>query len=123
MISPLAVLFLVKIGVTGLGVALPLLILPTTRLSALTGLPDGRALWRLYGVAILALLVGYVTALPTILAGEAPTGMLWVASVSNMGAACVLALGTAGPLRLSAIFFALIGGGAVLSLIAPSVML
>lgn len=81
----------VKIGVTGSIIAGPLLFLPTAKLAKrVRGGVDATALARLYGVAILALLVGYSSAFWTIARGDFPWGVVAMGLASNGGATLVL---------------------------------
>ncbi|NKX45263.1 hypothetical protein [Roseicyclus persicicus] len=123
MTTPLGLLFLVKIVVTALGVAAPLLVAPTALLARVAGVADAGPLFRLYGVAILALLVGYGFGLADVAAGRLPVGLLWVAVVSNLGAAAVLLRMRPLPMRAAGVLFGLIGLGAGLGLLLPGVML
>lgn len=91
--SFLAIVLAVKIIVTAATIALPLLILPARRISTMTGLSaDGATLFRLYGVALLALLVGYASGFWFLRDGEFPWGVVLMGIVSNSGAAAVLIL-------------------------------
>ncbi|MEM8578846.1 MAG: hypothetical protein AAGF60_13420, partial [Pseudomonadota bacterium] len=89
----LAALLIVKIGVTAVTIVLPLLIRPADELHETFdfGAPD-LMLYRLYGVALAALLVAYGAGLAAVLAGTVPWGTLWMGLVSNGGAAGVMVL-------------------------------
>ena len=90
--SLLSWLLAVKIAVTFVAVAAPFLFLSKKqidRLSGYTGAPI--VLYRLYGVAILALLVGYGGGLHQTLNGVMPWGVVCMGIVSNAGATAMLA--------------------------------
>jgi hypothetical protein len=87
----LAVLFAFKIAVTALVVVGPLLLLPRPALCARLEIPgDAAGLARLYGVALLALLVGYAGGLHASLHGTYPAGVVAMGIVSNAGATLAL---------------------------------
>lgn len=89
--SCLAILLIVKIVVTALLVAAPFLFAPLTKLEAVTGSSAKSPLFfRLYGVAITALLVGYAFGIPIAERGEFPCGAVVMGLVSNAGAALLL---------------------------------
>lgn len=80
-----------KIVVTAVLTAIPFLFLPQERLAAITGISSGGGtLFRLYGIAILALLVGYASGFWTIARGEFPWGVVAMGLVSNGGAATTM---------------------------------
>ena len=87
--SAMALLLSLKIVVTALFSVVPMLCLPQARLAAMTGI-EGGALFRLYGVALLALLTGYASAFPLVAAGTFPWGIAAMGMVSNGGAAAAL---------------------------------
>ena len=75
--TPLELLLIVKISVTLITVAMPFLLLPANRIEQIAGFGAAEPLlYRLYGVAILALLVGYFGGLQSALGGELPQGVL-----------------------------------------------
>ncbi len=84
----------VKIAVTALLTAAPFLLLPEQRLAAMFRVSgDGAGtIFRLYGVAILALLVGYASGFWTIAEGRFPWGVVAMGLVSNTGAALLMFL-------------------------------
>jgi hypothetical protein len=90
--SFLFILLIIKITVTGAMVALPFLLLPTEKLAKLTGAENATSLFRLYGIAITALLVGYAFGIVQISRGEFPTGVVAMGIVSNGGPAAYLFL-------------------------------
>lgn len=96
-----------KIVATGLFVVVPLLFAPLGRLNHRwkTRL-EQPLLFRLYGVAILALLVGYASGYWTLAAGAFPWGVAAMGVVSNGLAGSLLAWrGPTPQLRGSAAFF------------------
>ena len=119
----LTLLLLIKILGTLVPVALPLLLLSKTTLDRLSGLtPSDVTLYRLYGIAIVALLVGYAGGIVQVRAGDYPTGVLWMGLTSNAGATLALLRSRAAPLvRGSALFFGLITAGLIAALAAPDV--
>lgn len=90
MITVLALLLSLKIAVTLIFVALPLLTFPVDTVRRFTGLEGAPLLIRLYGIALLALLVGYGYGLREALGGWMPNGVLVMGIVSNGGAAFAL---------------------------------
>lgn len=79
-----------KIAVTAPLMAAPLLLLSEERLNALFAVNGGGRVFRLYGVALSALLVGYASAFWTIAEGRFPWGIVAMGVVSNGGAALML---------------------------------
>ncbi len=89
--EPLSILLWIKIIGTLFPVALPLLVLPAARINQLSGFKQSDpALFRLYGMALLALLVGYAGGYVQVLDGEFPFGVVAMGLVSNAGAFFVL---------------------------------
>lgn len=128
MTAPLALVLAAKIAVTLVGVALPLLLGHPCQLARLLGWADPGPretwiLWRLYGVALLALLVGYGVALSEVLAGRLPAGLLLMAALSNLGAAALLVAASARLLRGAGWVFAGFGLAMLAGLLAPEAML
>src|SRR5262245_1630253 len=121
--SWLSVLLIIKIGVTGLLVAAPFLLLPKSKLekSTNTTTPTS-ALFRLYGVAITALLVGYAFGIPAAEGGRFPWGVVCMGTVSNGGAAIVLLVYSQGNKqnRVLAAFFGLIALGLITAMVLPA---
>jgi hypothetical protein len=89
-VSPLILLLIAKVAVTGALVALPLLLAPSRRLASPDPGPGGVVVYRLYGVAILALLVVYGSGLMEAMQGRFPWGVAAAGFVSNAGATAVL---------------------------------
>ena len=121
----LTLLLLVKICVTAIAVVVPFLLLPSDRIAEMTGAEvPSPSLYRLYGVAVLALLVGYASGIPAAQRGELPRGILLMGLVSNVGATVTLfAFGAEGTSLILAFFFAAIASMILLSLLSPQTML
>ena len=121
----LTLLLIFKIAFTAMTVVAPFLLLPADRLADFTGGGEPvPSLYRLYGVAILALLVGYSSAIPTAQRGELPRGILTMGLVSNAGAtATLLSFGVEGFSAVMAATFGTIAVLLLLSLVSPAVML
>ena len=111
--APLSVLLWIKILGTFFPVAAPLLVFPKARIDALSGFsPSAVSLYRLYGMAVLALLVGYTGGYFQVVDGVFPIGVLAMGFVSNAGAFLVMLLtGRARKTPLSAAFFGFIAAG------------
>lgn len=89
--SFLALVFAAKIVLTGILLALPFLFFPAARLAASIGVNAERStFFRLYGVAIVALLVGYASGFWVLARGEFPWGVVIMGLVSNGGGAAFL---------------------------------
>ena len=89
--SFLALVLTAKIVLTGILTAVPFLVLPGARLAAVTGVTGGgETLFRLYGIAIVALLVGYASGFWALARGEFPWGVVAMGLVSNAGGASLL---------------------------------
>jgi hypothetical protein len=110
--SAMTLLILIKIGATIILVAGPFLLLPRPKLEAMTGSTvTSDALFRLYGIAMTALLIGYGSGLWQIQQGIFPWGIVLMGLVSNGGAAFTVArLGSRSSRRL---FVPVFGGIAV----------
>lgn len=119
--SWLTVVLIIKIVVTLLFVALPSLFASSKVLDKIFGAEQGGELaYRLYGVAIVALLVGYVTAIYSIAQGVFPWNIMMVGIASNAGASAILWKYRSDPKnRISAVFFGLIALAFSLSFILP----
>lgn len=91
----LTLILVAKIVVTGLFVGAPFLMLPASRIASLTGYGvEAAPLFRLYGTAIFALLVGYASGFWVIAAGDFPWGVVAMGLFSNgVGATVMLATG------------------------------
>lgn len=91
--EPISILLWVKIIGTLIPVALPLLFLPIATVNRLSGFEaSDPALYRLYGAAVLALLVGYAGGYFQVQDGVFPVGVVAMGFVSNAGACAVLLL-------------------------------
>lgn len=100
---------LVKIAVTAVFVMIPFLVFPVERLNKVTNIPaTGTTFYRLYGVAMLALLVGYVSAFPLIWLGSFPWAVVIMGIVSNAGVTLILL--RAGSFSCKASFVLTYGG-------------
>lgn len=87
----LTLLLLIKIAVTGALIVIPFLLASKAKLEAATRLTGPSAgLFRLYGIAVLALLAGYTFGIPQAQAGVFPLGVVIMCLVSNGGAAAYL---------------------------------
>lgn len=113
--SYLAIILVIKIAVTALGVSVPLLLLPAARVQALFQISaDAMPLARLYGVAVTALLFGYASGFAPAAAGVFPWGVVIMGIVSNAGATATLLItggwrrSVASPFVFGAIALALI---------------
>lgn len=120
--SWLALLLIIKIAVTALLVALPFLFAPLEKLEKTIRVSAQNPLFfRLYGVAITALLVGYAFGVPVAERGQFPWGVTSMGLVSNAGAAFLLLRANkprSHGFGLGA-FFALIAVGLTLSMALP----
>ena len=91
--SFLAIVLAIKIVVIGFAIAIPFLTFSSSWLAGLTGVEGGgEIIFRLYGVAILALLIGYASAFPMLARGAFPWFVVVMGIVSNGGATAVLVL-------------------------------
>lgn len=118
----LSLLLITKIGGTALLVALPFLLLPKSKLEKLTSITTPTSLFfRLYGVAITALLVGYAFGIPTAEDGRFPWGVVCMGTVSNGGATILLlAYSKNKSNRILAAFFGLIAAGLTAAMVMPT---
>ena len=108
--TPIALILLAKILVTGVMTAAPFLLMPEPKLAAMLRISGNgaRSLFRLYGVAVLALLVGYASGFWAIADGRFPFGVAAMGFVSNAGAAAIL-LATGGWRRTKFLTFFVAG--------------
>lgn len=116
-------LLLVKIVGTLLLVVVPFLLLPKQQLEKLTNSQhDNVLLFRLYGLAIAALLVGYASAIPLAQSGIFSWGIAIMGLVSNTGASVLLLfLGKGKQSMIFASFFGLLAMSLVLAMVFPSI--
>lgn len=119
--APISILLLIKIIGTLFPVALPLLVMPKTFINARSGFsPSDISLYRLYGMAVLALLVGYSAGYLQANSGMFPIGVLAMGLVSNAGAfAIMVATGRVAKTPFTASFFGLIAAGLAVMMAAP----
>lgn len=121
--SFLSLVLLFKMAGTLVLLSGPFLLLPSSRLLALSGMPEGPAIiptqYRLMGVAYLALFVAYGTGFVTAQQGVFPTGIVLMGLVSNVGGA--LAMVMTGSVKRSAaaritfVFISLVAVGLIVS--------
>jgi len=116
-------LLLVKIVVTLPLIAMPFLLLPKQQLEKFTSSQHDNVLFfRLYGLAITALLVGYASAIPLAQDGVFSWGVAIMGLVSNTGGSALLfSLGKGKNNMILALFFGLIAVSLVLTMIFPSI--
>ena len=114
----LSLLLCVKIGVTLLGVAGPFLVLPAERINAIMAPHSGSTLiFRLYGVALMALLTAYTGGILAAEAGRFPTEIVAMGLVSNFGAGLTQAWFKPKGLQFALmVFFLTIAGGLLVAL-------
>lgn len=121
----LSLLLITKILVSVVLIIIPFMFFPKSKLDAMTRMKtDTTQFYRLYGIAILALLVAYGSGIPLAQQGEFPWGIVLMGIVSNIGGgAALLAYGVdARNGTLGAIFLA-IGAGLILSAWQPELAL
>jgi hypothetical protein len=118
--TAIALILVIKITVTGALTAAPFLLMPEPKLAAMfrTSGDGARAIFRLYGVAVLALLVGYGSGFWTIADGRFPFGVAAMGFVSNGGAAAALLV--TGGWRRARFFTVFLIGIAVALLLAAA---
>ncbi len=106
----LTIVLIVKIGVTLFAVVLPFLVFSKEKLNQVLQMTaESPSLYRLYGVAVLALLVGYGSGVLQIAQDMYPSGVIAMGITSNAGAALVLFLtGAAKRNKSLTVFFTLI---------------
>ena len=106
----LTVVLIVKIGVTLFAVVLPFLMFGKEKLDRILQMTtNSSSLYRLYGFAVLALLVGYAGGIVQIAHNLYPIGVIVMGITSNAGAVLVLILtGAARQNRFLTGFFALV---------------
>lgn len=119
----LTLLLTIKIAVTFVLVAAPFLLLSKSKLeSAMLITAQSAGIFRLYGVAVLALLVGYAFGVPAAQSGHFPWGVTTMGAVSNGGAALILVLsGAASRKILLVVFFGLIFAGLTMAMLFPDI--
>ena len=119
----LALLFFIKIAVTLPFVALPFLFLPKARLNAAMSV-DARktTLFRLYGVAMMALLAGYGGGIWQVSQKIFPWGVIAMGIISNGGASFVLVkTGAVSRAKLLTGFFIAVTVGLLVAAARPDI--
>lgn len=87
----LVIVFFLKISISLIAVVVPFLCLPQEKIEAITNSTSPNAIiFRLYGVSILALLIGYSLGLKNALAGVFPNDIVIMGIVSNAGGSLIL---------------------------------
>jgi len=101
-------------------VALPLIFLPKSIVDARSGFTQSDiTLYRFYGVAIFALLVGYAGGYAQAQAGMFPAGIIIMGIVSNAGATLIFLMsGRYKKSPISTLFFATIASALVVTFFA-----
>ena len=123
----LDLILLAKIAGTALFVGLPFLLVPQTRLVGLLQIEGAEAampLIRLYGWAVIALLVGYSFGFSWRIDGVFPVGVVTMGLVSNAGATVLLVL--TGPWRRAlpmTVFLGLIAASLTFAIAAPDAVM
>ncbi len=120
--TPLTLLLIVKIAVTFVAVALPFLFFSRQRIDAILAIEtETPMLYRLYGVAIVALLVGYGGGLVEVFNCDYPTGVIAMGLTSNIGATLVLLItGSTARNQFMTLFFASISIGLAIAALFPT---
>lgn len=114
--SPLIIIIAIKIIVTLVLIAIPFLTLPMEKLDKISGMTaKSNTFYRLYGVAMVALLIGYASGIPLINQGVFPWGVAIMGIVSNGGVALLLLKSGPSPKTMK---FIMIYGGIAIALIA-----
>lgn len=104
---------------------LPMLVLPQARLDRLLGhATSSPAMYRLYGTAVLALLVAYAWGIVMAERGEMPWGVVATGLVSNAGGLLVMIVtGMIAKARTSAIFIGCVAVGLCAVSVMPNLAL
>lgn len=121
----LSLLLCIKIAVSLLLIIIPYLFLPVSRLARMMG-TEGQAplLYRLYGMCVLAIIVGYAFGIPAAEAGRMPWGVIFMGITSNIGAGLMLLfLGKSRKALAPALLFGAIGAGLILASVFPKLAL
>ncbi len=120
--SAISLILTAKIIVTVALVTGPFLLLPQRRLEFMTGVSATSAtLFRLYGIAATALLVGYAVGLWQSMNGVFPWAAVLMGIVSNAGAAGILALAPSVSSRVYAAIFGAVGLLLIWAALSPTV--
>lgn len=119
--AAVTVLFTLKIIGSLLLVVFPFMFMSRKKLDGELGIESqSDTLYRLYGMAIIALLVGYGGGIYQAVNGTYPVQFLLMGLVSNLGATYLLIkAGLQGKRKISGIFFGGIGLGCALALSSP----
>lgn len=120
----LTILLFVKILVSLVLVVLPFLFMSKEKLAGLTGIEaQSSVLYRIYGMAILALLVGYGGGIWQVSQNQFPWGVIMMGLVSNFGASFLLIkTGAARRSKALTVFFICIGFGLLFCAIYPQLV-
>lgn len=123
--TTLTFVLLIKILVSIVTLVIPFLFFPPARLDASMGMTaHSPRLYRLYGMAISALLVGYAGGIVMAQTGQMPWAIIAMGIVSNIGAAgLLLTAGVKGLERLLMGVFAMIGVALLLAAALPELAL
>ncbi len=121
----LSVLLSAKILVTLVFLVGPFLILPANRLNALMAPSTASSMmYRLYGVALLALVTAYGGGLLAAESGRLPVEVIAMGIVSNLGGALIQALYRVGGIqRVLMVFFAFVGVSLIAAAVLPDLAL
>jgi len=121
----LSLILVFKIIVSFVFLILPFLFLPKEKLEIMTSTQaDTSQLYRLYGVAVLALVVAYGFGISPAEAGVFPWGVVTMGIFSNMGAsACMISYGVSKKNRFPIILFGFIGLALTAAALAPELAL
>lgn len=120
--SAISLILTAKIVVTVALVSGPFVLLPRHRLETMTGVAAASAtLFRLYGMAATALLVGYGVGLWQSMNGVFPWAAVLMGIASNVGAAGILAFAPAASSRAFVTIFGAIGLLLIWAALSPSV--
>lgn len=119
----LDIVLAVKIAGTGALAGLPLTLLPAARVSSVLGVePNAVPYLRLYGVAIVALLVGYASGFSIFTNGVFPVGVVLMGIVSNgLGTVAIIWTGIFAQNRVMTVLIGSITVALVISLFNPEV--
>ncbi|WP_109356882.1 hypothetical protein [Sphingorhabdus sp. EL138] len=119
--TPLTILLIIKIAVSLLTVVTPFVVFSGEKIDAIMNMKSkSTTLYRIYGIAVLALLVGYSGGIYHITQGEFPIGVVFMGIVSNLGAtSALLATGAFERNKFHTFFFGSIGIGLVLAILSP----
>ena len=120
--SILFLIFLLKIFVSLIAIVAPFLFWSAERIGARLSIDAASPLFfRLYAIAILALLVGYAGGAVEVWRGEFPWPIVFMGIVSNLGGAMVLiANGGAKTMPFSTVFFGGVGAALLWAALNPA---